>query len=274
MDNRQPIITLLTDFGTQDYFVGAMKGVILSINPSANVVDISHDIPPQDIEAAAFNLFCCYRDFPAGTIHVAVVDPGVGSDRKPLAISCARQFFVGPDNGIFSWICDREQQWEAFQLTNSDFFRQPPSHTFHGRDIFAPIAAELSKGAGISELGKPLQSIVRLEPLAPKRLDNSLEGRLIHIDRFGNCITNFRSADLLSEGATSWRLLVKGKEVSQFLEFFAQDQTADIFCVVGSAGFLELVARNRSAAELLNVQRGERLVLAAASLKSVQARLD
>ncbi len=251
-----------------------MKGVILSINPAANIVDISHDIPPQEIETAAFNLFCCYRDFPAGTIHVAVVDPGVGSDRKPIAISCARQFFVGPDNGIFSWVSDGEQQWQAFRLTNSNFFHQPVSHTFHGRDIFAPIAAALSKGTSINELGEPLDSIVRLESLEPRKIHEGLEGRVIHIDRFGNCITNFRFAHLSKDGATSWRLLVKGKEVSHFLEFFAQDQTEDIFGVFGSAGFLELVARNRSAAEILKVQRGERLVLAAAPLKPVQARLD
>ena len=109
------IITLLTDFGNQDYFAGAMKGVILSINPGARIVDITHEIPPQDIQSGAFNLLCCYREFPPGTIHVAVVDPGVGSDRKAILIDCAGQFFIGPDNGIFSWICDREGDWRALQ---------------------------------------------------------------------------------------------------------------------------------------------------------------
>src|SRR6185295_11708123 len=178
MANRQSIITLLTDFGSQDYFVGAMKGVILSINPEAAIVDISHEISPQDIQAAAFNLFCCYDNFPAGTIHVAVVDPGVGSNRKPVAIECGRRFFVGPDNGLFSWICEREREWRAFQLTNTQFFHQPVSRTFHGRDIFAPIAAELSKGLAMSELGDALSDIVRLEPLEPKRIDErTIEGR-------------------------------------------------------------------------------------------------
>jgi len=269
------IITLLTDFGAQDYFVGAMKGVILSINPEANVVDITHNISPQDIETAAFNLFCCYRSFPSGTIHVAVVDPGVGSARKPIAIECAQQFFVGPDNGLFSWICDREKDWQAVQLTNSKFFHQPVSRTFHGRDIFAPIAAELSKGLAINELGEPVDDIVRLDPLEPKRVDDrTIEGRVIHIDRFGNCVTNLRPADLSADGDTSWKLTIGGQEISSFLEFFAEGEEGDIFCIVGSAGFLEIASRNRSAAQILNLRRGQSLHLVSAPLSRIRARLD
>lgn len=261
-----PIITLLTDFGAQDYFVGAMKGVILSINPEVNIVDITHEIPPQDIETAAFNLLSCYQNFPSGTIHVAVVDPGVGSDRRPLAIACAQQFFVGPDNGLFSWICDREREWRAVRLSNSKFFHQPVSKTFHGRDVFAPIAAELSKGLAMNELGEPVEDIVRLEPLAPKGIgDGMIEGRVIHIDRFGNCVTNLRPADLSANGNASWKLTIQGHEVSSFLEFFAEGEEADIFCIVGSAGFIEIAARNRSAAQILHVQRGQSLMLASAS---------
>jgi S-adenosyl-L-methionine hydrolase (adenosine-forming) len=272
---RHSIITLLTDFGAQDYFVGAMKGIILSINPEANIVDISHDIPPQDIEAAAFNLLGCYQTFPAGTVHVAVVDPGVGSDRKPIVIKCAQQYFVGPDNGLFSWICDREQDWQAFQLTKSEFFRQPVSHTFHGRDIFAPIAAVLCKGIPISELGEAVEDIVRLEPLEPKRIDDgTIEGRVIHIDRFGNCITNLRPADLSANGDATWKLTIRGREISSFLKFFAEEQEIDIFCIVGSAGFLEIAARNRSAAQILNVQRNEPLSFVSAPLSRIRARLD
>src|SRR2546423_4876621 len=140
------IITLITDFGAQDYFVGAMKGVILSINPDARIVDISHEIPPQDIHSAAFNLLACYKDFPAGTIHVAVVDPGVGSNRRGILVECDEQLFVGPDNGLFSWICEREGQFRARELTNDQFFRKPVSPTFHGRDVFAPVAAALAAG--------------------------------------------------------------------------------------------------------------------------------
>jgi S-adenosylmethionine hydrolase len=274
MANRKSIITLLTDFGAQDYFVGAMKGVILSINSEANIVDISHDIPPQDIEAAAFNLFCCYQTFPSGTVHVAVVDPGVGSDRKPIAIECAQKLFVGPDNGLFSWICDRENEWRGVQLTDSKFFRQPVSNNFHGRDIFAPIAAELSKGIAIHELGEALSDIVRLEPLKARRLeDGTIEGRVIHIDHFGNCVTNLTATELLSEGdATSWKIIIDGREIDSFRKFFAEDDDRGTFGILGSAGFLELVARNRSAAQILNIRRGQTIRLISAPLTQVRAR--
>src|SRR5438270_770084 len=137
----QSIITLLTDFGTQDYFVGAMKGVVLSANPTAQIVDLTHDIPAQDIHAGAFNLLAVYKDFPGGTIHIAVVDPGVGSKRRPILIECAGQFFVGPDNGLFSWICEREGNWRAHHLTNLKLFRHPISKTFRPQTFCTHSAA-------------------------------------------------------------------------------------------------------------------------------------
>ena len=145
-----------------------MKGVILSINPLAQIVDITHEIPPQDIHAAAFNLLAAYTAFPPGTIHVAVVDPGVGSARRPLVIESAGQFFVGPDNGIFSWICEREGKARAFHLKAEQFFHHPVSSTFHGRDVFAPVAAALSNGIAVEELGDQVGDYVRLESLAFK----------------------------------------------------------------------------------------------------------
>ncbi|HEY2921859.1 MAG TPA: SAM-dependent chlorinase/fluorinase [Candidatus Binatia bacterium] len=276
MGNRQSIITLLTDFGNQDYFVGAMKGVILSINPTVHVVDISHEIPPQDIEAAAFALLCCYQNFPAGTIHVAVVDPGVGSDRKPTLIECAHQVFVGPDNGLFSWICEREPTWSAIQLTNERFFRHPVSRTFHGRDIFAPVAAALSKGTSPQEFGGPLTDVVRLDSLQVKSVNEStIEGRIIHIDRFGNCVTNLTAADLSSkELASSWRLVLNDREIDSLRQFFAEDQSGEVFCTVGSAGFLELAARNDSAARILDAKRGQSLLLVSSPMTRVRARLS
>src|SRR2546421_1282866 len=135
LSSPKPIITLLTDFGSQDYFAAAMKGVILSINSAARIVDITHELPPQDIHAAAFNLLATYKDFPANTIHVAVADPGVGSTRRAVLIECAGRFFVGPDNGIFSWVCEREGNYRVIHLTNENYFRHPVSATFHGRDI-------------------------------------------------------------------------------------------------------------------------------------------
>lgn len=261
------VITLLTDFGSEDYFVGAMKGAILSINPQALIVDITHEIPPQDIEAAAFNLLAVYQDFPAGTIHVAVVDPGVGSTRRPILIECGGQFFVGPDNGIFSWICEREGNCRAIHLTNEQFWRHPASATFHGRDIFAPVAAALSTGVAITEFGAELSDHVRLEVLLPEvASDGRIVGRVIHIDRFGNCITNLTrehfGGDQTASGA---KLLINGREISSFRQFFSEGAVDgnDLFCLVGSTGFLEIAARNSSAATVLNAQRGNTVTLIA-----------
>jgi len=269
-----PIITLLTDFGTQDYFVGAMKGVIVSINPEATIVDITHDIPPQDIETAAFNLLNCYRGFPKGTIHVAVVDPGVGSDRRAITVECGGQFFVGPDNGLFSWICEREKEWTARSITNDKFFRKPVSNTFHGRDIFAPVAAALSAGHKPEEFGRALIDIVWLPSLEPTTInENAVEGRIIHIDRFGNCVTNFTRETLESRGpATSWRIILDDREIDSFRSFFADSTKDEIFAIVGSAGFIEICVRNGSAAKLLNVQRGQRIELRGAALREIRAR--
>jgi S-adenosylmethionine hydrolase len=259
------LITLLTDFGLSDYFVGAMKGVIFDINSSVRVVDITHDIPPQAIDAAAFNLLAVYKTFGAGTIHVAVVDPGVGSARRAIVISAGGQFFVGPDNGIFSYVLDRESDARVHHVTNDEYFRKPTSATFHGRDVFAPIAAALSTGVSPRELGDEINDPVRLKSLAPERLKHGrLRGRLIHIDRFGNCITNFTQAELPAElirqGA---RLSINGKVVSEFREFFADESKAKLFAIWGSAGFLEIVAPNRSAAKSLRVKRGDKVLLEA-----------
>ena len=255
-----PIITLLTDFGSQDYFVGAMKGVILSVNSDVSIVDITHEIPPQDIRAAAFNLLAVYKNFPAGTIHVAVVDPGVGSARRGIIINCAGQFFVGPDNGLFSWICEREGNFRAVHLTNEKFFRHPVSDTFHGRDIFAPVAAALSNGVTLKEFGPVIDDLIQLESLEPGRVDGgAIEATIIHIDRFGNCITNLTCAHLVA-GA---KLVVNGREVSSFREFFADSgvDQFELFCLFGSAGFLEIAAQNSSAAKILDAQRGHPVLL-------------
>ena len=260
-----PIITLLTDFGTQDYFVGAMKGVILSANPSAAIVDITHDVPPQDIHAAAFNLLATYKDFPSGTIHVAVVDPGVGSSRRPVLIECANHLFVGPDNGLFSWICEREGgRFFARHLTNSEFFRQPKSATFHGRDVFAPVAAELSKGVAAEAFGPVINDLVELESLIPgTNADGTLEATIIHIDRFGNCVTNLATGPVMEAINRGAKLVVNDHEVTGFREFFSADGDAGeaLFMIPGSAGFIEIAAQNSSAASVLSVQRGQTVLL-------------
>jgi S-adenosyl-L-methionine hydrolase (adenosine-forming) len=253
-----PPITLLTDFGESDYFVGAMKGTILTINPEARIVDITHNISPQDISGAAFTLLAGYQSFPAGSIHVAVVDPGVGSGRRPIMIRAGNYFFVGPDNGIFSYICDQEPDFKAFHLDNENYFRQPVSSTFHGRDIFSPIAAVLSLGTAPQEVGTEINDLVRLNTLKPARLKNgSVKGRVIHIDRFGNCITNIGRDDF----TTAAQLTISGKVVKSFKRFFAEEGDDKLFGVWGSAGFLEVAANNRSAAKLLGIKRGEPVVL-------------
>ena len=244
-------ITLLTDFGTADYFVGAMKGAILSINQQAVIVDITHEIPAQDVAAGAFTLLAAYDTFPEGTIHVAVVDPGVGSARRAIALSAGRHLFVGPDNGIFTHVCERESSFEAFHITDEKYFRHPISNTFHGRDIFAPVAAALSTGVDPSSLGPRISD--------PMRLFKSAEPQIIHIDHFGNLITNI-TRDVLKEGA---ELSVNGHEIRVFRQFFGENigEPDEVFAIWGSAGFLEIAVNGRSAAQILNVKRGDPVTL-------------
>lgn len=262
-------ITLLTDFGTTDYFVAAVKGVILTANPQARVVDITHDIPPQDIEAGAFTLFAACSSFPADTIHVAVVDPGVGSSRRAILVKTREGYFVGPDNGIFSYVCERSETQgdttELFHLDNEKYFRRPVSATFHGRDVFAPVAAALSLGVKPEALGLSISDVVRLAPLrATTSRTGRLMARVLHVDRFGNCITNITPSDLtpamIAAGAT---LALKGKMVKSFRKYFGETPSGmdKVFGVWGSAGFLEIAAANASAAKLLKARRGDAITV-------------
>ena len=253
-----PVITLLTDFGTADYFAGAVKGAILSVNTSAVIADITHEIPPQNIEAGAFTLLAAYASFPAGTIHLAVVDPGVGSDRRPIIVKAGQHFFVGPDNGIFTYIYEREPLYTTFHVTAAKYFRQPTSSTFHGRDVFAPVAAVLSLGIKPEALGAPITDEVRLQnSLNPEvRKNGDVYGRILHIDRFGNCVTNL-TREFLQKGT---ELVVKGKRVSKFREFY-DGAGKEPFAIWGSSGFLEISVRGRSAARVLRVERGEKVFL-------------
>ena len=252
------VITLLTDFGTADYFVAAMKGVILTINPAVSLVDITHEIPPQDIESGAFMLLTCYRDFPEGTVHLAVVDPGVGSARRPIVVRAGAYYFVGPDNGLFSYVYDREPSAQIYHVTAAGYFHPSPSSTFHGRDIFAPVAAALSKGVDPEALGPRITDQVRLAPLAPTKDDaGRLRARIIHIDHFGNCITNLSKNDLSS--SESVKLSVNGKVIETFRRFFTDEHGSkeEIFAIWGSAGFLELALNGASAADVLAAKRGD-----------------
>ena len=243
------VITLLTDFGTADYFVGAMKGVILSINPQAVIVDITHEIPAQDVAAGAFTLLAAHEAFPKGTIHVAVVDPGVGSARRAIVVTTGNHVFVGPDNGIFSYVYDRNDSYQTFHVTNETYFRHPVSNTFHGRDIFAPVAAALSTGIDASSLGPPISD--------PIRFFKSVQPHIIHIDRFGNLITNI-TRERFEDGM---KLFVRGHWITTFRNFFGENVGAadKPFAIWGSAGFLEIAINGGSAAEFLGVKRGDEL---------------
>lgn len=265
------IVTLLTDFGMRDYFVGAMKGALLSVNPEALIVDITHEVGPHDVEEAAFTLLAAYETFPAGTVHVAVVDPGVGSARRAIAVEGAGQIFVGPDNGVFGHVYERLGRFRVFHVVEKKFFRESASTTFHGRDVFAPVAGALSRGARASELGPEVTDFARLPFATPFRRDAStLVATVIHVDRFGNCITNVAPRDLGEEASTRGaRLIVSGREISSFRRFFADDAGADgePFAVWGSAGFLEIAVFQDSAARALGLERGSEfeVILARAS---------
>jgi hypothetical protein len=244
------IITLLTDFGTADHFAGAMKGVILSINPKAVIVDITHEIPPQDIAAGAFTLLAAHSNFPTGTIHVAVVDPGVGSTRRPIVVSAGDHLFVGPDNGLFTYLYMRyvNHDYKIFHLTASQYFRESVSNTFHGRDIFAPVAAALSNGVKPSSLGEQIRG-------GQIRLPVREEPTIIHIDHFGNLITDI--ADRAFPKGVS--LAVNGRAITTFRRFYGEAIGAadEPFVIAGSAGLLEIAVNGGSAARVLGVKRGD-----------------
>jgi S-adenosyl-L-methionine hydrolase (adenosine-forming) len=252
-------VALLTDFGTADYFVGAMKGVILATAPDTRIIDITHQIPPQDIQAAAFTLLAAYPAFPPASVHVVVVDPGVGSERRPIVVEAGEQIFVGPDNGVFGYVLDREAEARAYRLDDSRFFRHPVSATFHGRDIFAPVAAALAAGAAPAEMGPPVAHPVRLPPLRPSRgADGTLQASIIHVDHFGNCITSITRDDWPAGEDSEMELRVGGSTIRSVRRFYAEAGAArdEVFAIWGSAGFLEISVDGGSAEERLGIRRG------------------
>ncbi len=250
------LIALLTDFGTRDYFVGAMKGAILSVSENAKIIDITHDIAPQDIASASFTLRACYTDFPKKTIFVAVIDPGVGSARRAILVETKDYYFVAPDNGLLSFVFDKAKTFRVFELTNQRYFANNISRTFHGRDIFAPVAAHLANGVNSNELGTEITDFIRLKEISPRKIsDKTIEGEIIHIDRFGNLITNFKTENLPEK----FYLETGGKKIEKLQTFFAQAKKSEIFMIFGSAGFLEIVTFRASAENLLKINRGEKV---------------
>jgi S-adenosylmethionine hydrolase len=255
------VITLTTDFGTHDWFVGAMKGVIACIAPKATIIDLIHDLPPGDIRGGAFALAASYRFFPKGTVHLAVVDPGVGSHRKAIAVQTAKGAFVGPDNGVLSWALAKEKIVAIHALENEDYFLQPVSQTFHGRDVFAPVAAQLSRGVPIKKFGPALKDFVRLDWPEPRRQRGGIEGEVVYIDRFGNAITNLESSLLRGSDQALCEVYAKRRRVCPLKTFYQGAAPKTPIALVGSSGFLEVAVNGGAAEELLGMRIGTRVVL-------------
>lgn len=248
------IITFLTDFGDADGFVGIMKGVILSINAQAKVVDISNSLPPQDIEAGALVLHNSYKYFPKGTIHVAVVDPGVGSDRRILVVQTKNYFFIAPDNQILKHIFYNNETFTVVEVLNKTYFLDEISRTFHGRDIFAPVAAHLSLGVPVSKFGPEVTDFERGEISQPVILAKKIIGKIVHIDKFGNLITNI-SADLVNKKLLS--ISAGLTSLPGLVDSYADVGLGKPLAIIGSSGFVEISVRNGNAGEQLSLQRGE-----------------
>jgi S-adenosylmethionine hydrolase len=264
MAQNRKLITLLTDFGTADYFVAAMKGAAISINPDIEFLDVTHEIPNHDIFGAAYTLRCCYDAFPRFTTHVVVVDPGVGSARRPIFVMTDNYNFIGPDNGVFSYIYQLEQVNRVVHLDVEYYFRQPVSATFHGRDVFAPVAAWHAKGIDPRKFGDEIADYVRLDTPKPRvAAPTMLKGAVIHVDRFGNLVTNFTAEHLTPERVRAGaRLRVNGHEVHQVLTHFAEAPAKQPFAYFGSQGFVEIGIPKASAARTLEVRRGMEVDLA------------
>ncbi len=255
------VITLTTDFGLQDYYVSAMKAVILNIAPEVRIVDISHDIPSQDIMAGSWTLKNSAMLFPEGTIHTVVVDPGVGTDRDPIALQIEDQYFVGPDNGIFSLLTE-ELDYRAVKLTNEKYWRDEPSMTFHGRDIFATVAAHLSEGVALEDLGEPIDNLVTYRWTVPIADKDGLEGMVIHIDKFGNLITNISASQIEDViGDKNVKIYVGNTILDEIVPTFGAVAEGEPAAYIGSSDMLEIGINKGNAEEMLSVQKGAQISL-------------
>jgi len=242
------IITLLTDFGLKDNYVGVMKGVILRINPSISIIDISHSISPHNIKEAAFVLLNSYEYFPSKTVHVVVVDPGVGGRRKPIVVKTKKYFFVGPDNGVFTHIY--ENNAKVYEIKNSAHFLAEPSSTFHARDIFAPVAAHISKGVDVSQIGKKVSSYERFEIEKPEISEDKITGKIVYVDRFGNLVTNIPKEVITKKLST---ILIKDEVIDKINDSYDESKKGTLLAIIGSTGNLEISVNQGSAKNFLNI---------------------
>jgi S-adenosylmethionine hydrolase len=257
---RKQLVTLITDFGSNDYYVGVMKGVILGINPEAVIVDVCHHVASYDVFDAAFTLLQSYRYFPSDTIHMVIVDPGVGTARRPLLARTIDQKFIAPDNGVLSLVYEREENIEVRHITSEHYFLSPISQTFQGRDIFAPCAGWLSKGVEVDKFGEPITDYAKFTPPKAKRVDEQLvKGVALRVDKFGNIVTNISPEDvpqLFTENPPPFRILINQQEVTKLNSTFAAGKPSEVFAIVGSTGYIEICTNRGSAAKTLNATRG------------------
>jgi S-adenosylmethionine hydrolase len=262
---RNPIVTLTTDFGLNDHFVGALKGVILNIAPEAKIVDICHTVQAFDILDGALALAQSYSYFPPRTVHLVVVDPGVGSARRPIIATSEMHNFVAPDNGVLSLMYAREQRLSVRHITAEHYFLQPVSNTFHGRDIFAPVAAYLAKGVDQEKFGEEVTDYVRFNAPKPKAVDaTTTRGVVLRVDRFGNLITNFTPQDapaLFQANVPPFKLVVGKREVTSLRTNYAEGAPGEVFAIVGSMGFIEIAANRGSAAQTTGAAKGSEVLL-------------
>lgn len=258
---RTAIITLTTDFGLNDHFIGAMKGVILEIAPDAQIVDISHAVQPFDILDGALTISQAYSYYPSGTIHMVIVDPGVGTARRPIVLTGDRHLFVAPDNGVLSLIYAREERLSVRHVTAEHYFLQPLSNTFHARDIFSPVGANLAKGVAADRFGEEITDYVRFAAPRPKPIDeHTLRGVVLKVDRFGNLITNITPQDapqLFGMDPPGFKISIGAKApATRICTNYAEGAPGEVFGILGSMGFLEIAANRGSAFQLLGAGKG------------------
>jgi len=249
VNTDNPIITLTTDFGLTDNYAGIVKGIIIYLNPRARVIDVTNQIPPFNIEAGRYMLETTYRNFPPGTIHLGIVDPGVGTRRKSLVVETGDHFFVGPDNGLFSFLKARQIR-RIVSITKKKYFLKDVSPTFHGRDIFAPVAAYLSRGIKATEFGPEIKSLVRLRTARMTSKSGAPVGRVIYIDHFGNLVTSIKTTDIKPG---KWMVYLDDKKIGLLKTTFGSVKIGRPVCYINSFGYLEIAVNQDSAAESFGV---------------------
>ncbi|MGA2509717.1 MAG: SAM-dependent chlorinase/fluorinase [Candidatus Acidiferrales bacterium] len=254
----RPIITLTTDYGTNDHLVGVMKGVILSINPEVQIVDITHGVLAHDILDGALTIGQAYKYFPPKTIHVVVVDPGVGTQRRPVLVAADQHYMIAPDNGVLSSVYDQSEALYVWNIISEHYFRQPVSRTFHGRDIFAPVAAWLSKSWQTSAFGEAITDFVRFAIPKPKATGNTVKGIVLRVDHFGNAVTNVTAADVPALATADGKFTIRAGNavVSKVVPTFAEGANGEAVGIIGSSGYLEISVNKASAARTLGIARG------------------